>query len=188
MAPLETEITVRLPGAVVHPSSRRPEPTPFSEKLNEVKASIGEPVDFVLHGEIARRMSGVLVGAAKGKGEHGGNFCIYGRILIAEIFTGEESRECHVSLGDVVAHPIRLLEPRWNSCRACLNGFAYIKKNMLQTGIKCRSQTNGVEMEKMRGEAELFLDSTMSTLSCSCGIWIQPINQSQMKDIVVASK
>nr|ABF70014.1 hypothetical protein MA4_8L21.34 [Musa acuminata] len=119
MAPLETEITVRLPGALVHPTSRRPVPTPFSEKLNEVKASIGEPVDFVLHGEegraseIARRMSGVLVGAAEGKGEHGGNFCIYGRILIAEIFTGEESRECHVSLGDVVAHPIRLLEPRW---------------------------------------------------------------------------
>ncbi|THU46801.1 hypothetical protein C4D60_Mb09t08710 [Musa balbisiana] len=101
-------------------------------------------------------MSGVFVGAAEGKREHGGNFCIYGRILIAEIFTGEESRECHVSLGEVVAHPIRLLEPRWNSCRACLNGFAYIKKNMLQTGIKCRSQTNGVEMEKMRGEAELF--------------------------------
>ncbi|THU46802.1 hypothetical protein C4D60_Mb09t08720 [Musa balbisiana] len=52
MAPLETEITARLPGALVHPTSRRPEPTSFSEKLNEVKASIGEQVDFALHGEV----------------------------------------------------------------------------------------------------------------------------------------
>lgn len=74
---------------------------------------------------------------------------------------------------------VSLYNDRWS-----LIHVSYFTK---KDGSTCL-QTNGVEMEKMRGEAELFLDSTMSTLSCSCGIWIQPINQSQMKDIVVASK
>ncbi|RRT68318.1 hypothetical protein B296_00010350, partial [Ensete ventricosum] len=81
--------------SLVHPTSRRLEPTPFAEKLNDVKECIGEKVDFVLNGESARRMSGVLVGTAEGQKKHCGNFCIYGRILIEEIFA-EESRECYV--------------------------------------------------------------------------------------------